>query len=131
MFTTKTERSNPWPTSAVSPSATTIETSATSDRQQPGHDRAEDEQEDDQRDGQPELELALLQVLLGERREVAVGGELAGDGGLEAVALGGVDDLDHPLDRSPRRRRRSPIGITVARPLGRDEASGHSSRTRC
>ena len=68
MFTTKTESSNAAATAPQSPSATTIETIAISERDQPGDDRAEDEQQDDQRRRQAELELARLEVVLRERR---------------------------------------------------------------
>jgi len=68
------------------------------DGDETGDNRSEDEHEHDQSRRQPEQELALLQILLRERLEVAVGAELARDGGLEAAALGALDDLDHALD---------------------------------
>ena len=64
MFTTKIESSHSWATSAVSPSATRIETIARTIGRSRGDDGAEDEQEDDQRGGQAEAQFALLEVAL-------------------------------------------------------------------
>ncbi len=68
------------------------------DRDQPRDDGAEDEQQHDQRRRQPEEELALLQILVREREEVVVGGELARDRHRERPVVGLLDDVDHVLD---------------------------------
>jgi hypothetical protein len=68
------------------------------DRDHRADDGTEDEQEHDERRGQPEEELAFLQVLAREREEVVVGGELPRDRHLEWTAVGLVDDVDHVLD---------------------------------
>jgi hypothetical protein len=47
---------------------------------------------------QPEEELALLQILVRERQEVLVGGELACDRDLERPSIGLLDDGDHVRD---------------------------------
>ena len=98
MLTTKNETSQTWPTIATSASATTIATIASRIGTQPRDDGAEDEQQHDERGRQPEEELALLQILVREREEVLVGGELAGDRHLERPAVGLLDDVDHVLD---------------------------------
>ena len=73
MFTTKTESSNSWPTSADERQRDDDRDDRHQQRQSAGDDRAEDEQQDDQRRGQPEEELAVLEVLLRQLREVLVG----------------------------------------------------------
>ena len=55
MFTKKTESENPAAIGPQSPSATTIEMIAISERDQPRDDRAEDDQQHDQRRRQAEL----------------------------------------------------------------------------
>ena len=74
-----------------------IATSATSTGTSPAT-TAPNTSSSDQRRREAELQLSLLEVLLREGREVAVGGELARDGRLEPVRLGRVDDLDHLVD---------------------------------
>ena len=49
-----------------------IATIAISSGNDAGDERPEDDQQDDQRGGQPEVELAVLEVLLRELREVLV-----------------------------------------------------------
>lgn len=67
-------------------------------RQGGGDERAEHEDEHHQRGRQPELELALLEVVLRDLVEIGVGGESAGHRHLEAaLAVLGADDLDHPF----------------------------------
>ena len=112
MFTTKIESSHCWPTSAVRPSATTIETIARMSGSVAATTRAEDEQQDDQRRRQPEAQLALLEVALRDLVEVAVDRVVAGHVHGEAVAaVRLLDDGDQLLDRL----------LLVRRELDRDE----------
>ena len=67
-------------------------------RHEPGDDRPEDEEEDDERGREAELELAVLQVLLGEEVEVVVERLRAGHRhGERAVIVDGLDLLDERL----------------------------------
>ena len=63
---------------------------------------AEDEQQDDQRRGKAELQLALLEILLGDLLKVEPDGELPRDVDREAVLSvgrgGGVDDVLDAVD---------------------------------
>ena len=94
-----TESGNACPTSAVSASATVIDDDRQQQRYQAGHQRAEHEKQHDQRGREPESELAVAQVLAGERREVAIERELAGDRDVEAgVAAGASHGADGILD---------------------------------
>ena len=106
MFVTKTESSKAWPTSAVSAERDDDREERQDERDHAGDDRAEDEQQDDQRGRRAEEELALLQVLLGELREVLVDRELPGhrrlDTGLLVEALDGGDDVLKPVLVAPR-----------------------------
>ena len=89
-------------------------------RHEAGDDRAEDEKQDDQRGGDTELELPLLEIVLGQALVVLVGGELAGDRRLEALALRGVDrvdDLADPVLSARGQGHRDERGV----PVGRDE----------
>jgi len=82
-------------------------------RDQSGHDRAEDEQQHQQRDGKPEAELAVAQILLGERRKVAIERELAGDRNVESgLAVGAPYGIDRIL------------GLVLAVPAERDQHPG-------
>ena len=101
------------------------------DRDQPRDDGAEDEQQHDQRRRQPEEELALLQILVREREEVVVGGELARDRHRERPVVGLLDDVDHVLDpvlgippHPDRDRGRIAVGREQAWILDRRSRSG-------
>ena len=98
MLTTKNETSQTWPTIATSREREDDRDDREQHRDEPRDDGAEDEQQHDQRRGQPEEELALLQILVREREEVVVGGELAGDRRLERPLVSLPDDVDHVLD---------------------------------
>ena len=99
MFTTKNETSNACPTSAVKATAITIDKQPEQDRHETRHDRPEHEHEDDQRRWQPDQQLALLQVFLGELLEVGVGRQRAGDRNLEAVlSVLRLHKVDHRSD---------------------------------
>ena len=104
MFTTKNESSNAWPTSAVRPSATTIETSASTIGSDAATTRAEHEHEHDAARPAGRSELALLEVALRELVEVVVERELAGDRDVEPVAA-------VPPPPPPRPRRRCVLAV--------------------
>ena len=97
MFVTKTESSKAWPTSAVRRERDEDREERQDERDDAGDDRAEDEEQDDQRRRRPEEELALLQVLLGELREVLVEVSspviAASTPGSRVEPLDGVDDV--------------------------------------
>ena len=109
----RTRADHCWPTSAVRPSATMIETIARISGMVAATHGAEDEQEDDQRGRKPVAQLALLEVALGELLEVAVDRVLAGDVHRESVLAVGVLDAR----RSGRRR----VSSSSGRQLDRDE----------
>ena len=81
------------------------------------HHGAEDDQQHDERSRQPESQLAVLQVLLRQRREVGVEGVLAGDRGIELVStIGALHGLDDALDvvlRIAAEGHEHPRGITI------------------
>ena len=132
MFVTKTERSKACATSAVRPSATKMERSGEDERDHAGDDRAEDEEQDDQGRGRAEEELAVLQVLLGELREVLVDREVAGDRRLDAGLLvepldGGDDVRDPVLVDAEADEQRSRAAVLRDEPLvvvRRDDGGG-------
>ena len=101
------------------------------DREQPEQhrheardDRPEHEHEDDQRRRQPDQQLALLQVLLGELLEVGVGRQGAGDRDLEAVLpVLGCDQLDERSDLVAASRS--------AAPSSRADPSRRATRRPC
>jgi hypothetical protein len=63
-------------------------------RNEPGDDGSEDQQQDDQRRREPELQLALLEILLRELVEVVVERLVAGDGDGECAVFQCLDLLD-------------------------------------
>ncbi len=103
MFRVKIERSKNWLRIATRPSATTIEIEREQHRHETRHDRAEDDQQDEQGRGKPELQLALLEVVLRELHEVVVIRPLTGDRGFEVVLVRTLDRLDDALHVGLRR----------------------------
>ena len=99
------------------PSATTIETSATSDRQQPRDDGAEDEQQDEERDRQPELSSPFCRSSSEsvEKSRSAVNSPVIAVSKPSLSAR--VDDLDHLARRVLAVTAEARAG-SVARPLG-------------
>ena len=119
-------------------------------RHEPGDDRPEDEKQDDQRRREPELELAVLQVLLGEEVEVMVERLRARDrDGERALLVDRFDLLDERLrlvvvderDRDDRRVAilRDEPGVRIVEVRAHvaesaylavvDEARAHTPRT--
>ena len=84
---------------AVSPSATTIETSATSTGSSPATTAPKTSSRTRSATGSPNWSSPFCRSSSESVEKSSVGGELAGDRGLEPLALGRVDDLDDPLDR--------------------------------
>ena len=135
MLVAKTESGNACPTSAASARATVIQTIASSSGIKSGHHGAEHDQQHDQRGRQAEAELAVLQVLARQRREVGVERELAGDRGVEpAAAVGGLHRIDDALDvvlGVRPERHQHPGGIAIAghqSPLAAVVEGGHLRR---
>ena len=98
-------------------------------RDQPGDDRAEDEEQDDQGSGEPELKLALLEILLREEVEVVVERPVSGDRDVERGLLARcLELLDHAGGCPRRRGSRSTRGSRAdqPRPLPRSAPSGRS-----
>ena len=83
------------------------------DRNEPRHDRSEDEQEDDERCRKAELELAGLEVLLREQIEVVVECLVTGDGDGERCVLVGARSTSSTSD-SVSSSSRIAIGTIVA-----------------
>ncbi len=85
------------------------------ERDEAGDDRAEHEQEDDERGRQAELELALLEILLGEEVEVVVERLLARHRDLELAVLArlldGRDDLFGLVLAEDRERHHRRVAI--------------------
>ena len=118
MFTTKMFSSNTWPDDGD-------QAHRDDDREDRHHERdggadqgPEDQHQHDQRRRKPELHLALLQVGLGDLREVVVDRVLARDVHREPVgAVRTLDRRDHVLDRRhlrlvghhDRQERRVPV----------------------
>ena len=123
-----------------------MESSGEDERDHAGDDRAEDEEQDDQGRGRAEEELAVLEVLLGELREVLVDREVAGDrrldAGLLVELLDGGDDVRDPVlvdaeadeqrsraEPSSESSRSSSSGVTTtAAPACRSSSAKASTR---
>ena len=100
MFTTKMFSSNACPMTATRPMATTIERIAITSGIAAPTSVPKTSDEHDQRRRKPELHLALLQVGLGDLREVVVDRVLARDVHREPVrAVRPLDRGDHVIDR--------------------------------
>jgi hypothetical protein len=101
----------------VSARPTTIETIASSSGIKPRHQRAEDDQQDDQRSRQSESQLAVLQVLVRQGREVVIERELAGNCDVEPTSTvgnpHGVDDAVDVVLGIATERHRHPRGIAI------------------
>ena len=95
MFTTKTESSNAWPTSAERERHDDRD-DGEDERNQPRDESAENEKQHDERRRDPEEELSRAQVVLGELLEVGVERPLARDSGLNRGL--GVELLDRRHD---------------------------------
>jgi hypothetical protein len=99
MFTTKTESVKRLGHECAEPERDDDRDDRHHERDEPGEDGAEDKDEHDERGGQPDLELARLEVVLREVVEVVLEGALARHRDAEAVAP--VVSLDHaqePVD---------------------------------
>ena len=96
------------------------------ERDERGDDGAEHEQEDEQRRGEAEEELAFLQILVRDREEVLVGGELACDRRLERPRIHPLDHLDHRLIPSSASGP-IPIASTVASLSGETSVASPSA----
>ena len=97
MFTTKNERSKACPTSAVNPSATTIDTIASTTGTTEATTAPKTSRSTTSARADAE-ELARLQILVGGVAEVRIGGVAAGDVRLEVRAALARDRLDEPVD---------------------------------
>ena len=90
-----------------------IENKGDDERDERGDERAEDEDQDEERRRQAEVELALLQVLVEDRVQVAVGAALARHVGVEVASVGAATmswRTPAPASQSPR----SPTVTSVA-----------------
>ena len=115
MFTTKIDSSNCWRDDSRQSERDEDRDDRHQERDEAGDDRAEHEQEDDERGRQAELELALLEVLLGEEVEVVVERLLARHGDLELAVLArlldGRDDLFGLVLAEDRERHHCRVAI--------------------
>ncbi len=99
MFTTKTERLNACASTATRPRADDDRGHRDQQRHEPCDHGPEDQQEDDQCGGEAELELARLEIVLGELAEVVVQRPVAGDRDLERrPRVRPPDGADHAVD---------------------------------
>ena len=130
MFTKKTESENPAAIGPQSPSATTIEIIAIRSGISPATTAPKTMQQHDQRRREAELELARLEVVLGEVVEVVVERPLAGHHHAEAVPA--VALLDHRQERIDVGLSLDPDqdGVPVARGCQRRRAVDDARRLR-
>ena len=130
MFTTKIESSHSWATSAVSPSATRIDTIARTIGRSPATTAPKTSRRTISAAGRPKRNSPSSRSLLRDLVEVAVGRELAGHRHREPVAaVGLLHGLDQILDRHLRvraqlhrdERRLVVLGEEPLRLVGRDD----------
>ena len=117
MFTTKTERSNAWPTSAVSPRATTIATSATSTGTSPATTAPNTRSSTTSAAGSPNCSSPFRRSSCEsvEKSRSAVNSPVIAVSN-PSPAAASTTSITCPMPASPSPVR--PTGITVARRLG-------------